>query len=84
MVIHGGLNISREKFFSDLWVSVLPPEMCSGSEAGSYSRLMDFVYHSTLGLRVIQRKSQTVGEEAFDHVLDALPAVLGEQRPQVR
>jgi len=23
--------------------------MCSGSEAGSYLRLIDFVYHSTLG-----------------------------------
>ena len=23
------------------------PEMCSGSEAGSYLRLIDFVYHST-------------------------------------
>jgi len=30
--------------------------MCSGSEAGSYLRLIDFVYHSTLGLRVIKRK----------------------------
>jgi len=25
--------------------------MCSGSEEGSYVRLMDFVYHSTLGGR---------------------------------
>ena len=30
--------------------------MCSGSEAGSNLRLIDFVYHSTLGLRVIQKK----------------------------
>ena len=30
-------------------------EMCSGSEAGSYLRLIDFVYHSTLGLRVIKK-----------------------------
>ena len=30
-------------------------EMCSGSEAGSYLRLIDFVYHSTLGLGVIKR-----------------------------
>ena len=30
--------------------------MCSGSEAGSYLRLIDFVYHSTLGLRVIKTK----------------------------
>jgi len=32
-------------------------EMSSGSEAGSYLRLMDFVYHSTLGVRVIKKKS---------------------------
>ena len=29
--------------------------MCSGSEEGSHLRLIDFVYHSTLGLRVIKR-----------------------------
>ena len=33
--------------------------MCSGSETGSYLRLMDFVYHSTLGLRVIKKKDGT-------------------------
>jgi len=32
--------------------------MCSGSEAGSYLRLIDFVYHSTLGLRVTQKKTR--------------------------
>ena len=31
-------------------------EMCSGSEAGSYLRLIDFVSDSTLGLRVIKKK----------------------------
>ena len=31
-------------------------EMCSGSEAGSYLRLIDFVYHSTLGSRVTKKK----------------------------
>ena len=31
-------------------------EMCSGSEAGSYLRLINFVYHSTLGLRVTKKK----------------------------
>ena len=31
-------------------------EMCSGSEAGSYVRLIDFVYHSTIGLRVIKKQ----------------------------
>ena len=30
--------------------------MCSGSEAGSHSRLIDFVHHSTLGMRVIKKK----------------------------
>ena len=30
-------------------------EMCSGSEAGWYLRLIDFVYHSTLGLRVTKK-----------------------------
>jgi len=32
--------------------------MCSGSEAGSYLRLIDFVYHTTLGLRVIKKKKR--------------------------
>ena len=27
--------------------------MCSGSEAGSHLRRIDFMYHSTLGLRVM-------------------------------
>ena len=31
--------------------------MCSGSEAGSYLRLIDFVYLSTLGLRVIKKNT---------------------------
>ena len=50
-----------------LWASCTPwgasqfennyfTQMCSGFEAGSYLRLIDFVYHSTLGLRVIQQK----------------------------
>jgi len=33
-------------------------EMCSGSEAGSYLRHIYFVYHSTLGLRVIQKNNK--------------------------
>ena len=36
--------------------------MCSGSEADSYSRLIDFVYHSTLGLRVRRCKGAPGGE----------------------
>ena len=34
--------------------------MCSGSEAGSYVRLIDFVYHSTLGLSVIKKRGVTM------------------------
>ena len=30
--------------------------LSSGSEAGSYVWLIDFVYHSTLGLRVIKKR----------------------------
>jgi len=33
-------------------------EMCSGSEAGWYLRRIDFVHHSTLGLRVIGKKKK--------------------------
>ena len=33
--------------------------MCSDSEAGSHLRLTDFVYHSSLGLRVIKKTRRT-------------------------
>ena len=36
-------------------------KLCSGSEAGSYLRLIDFVHHSTLGLRVIKKKKRSLG-----------------------
>jgi len=39
--------------------------MCSGSEAGSDLRLIDFVYHSTLGLRVINKKRSLVGGQVL-------------------
>jgi len=32
--------------------------MCSGSEAGSYLRLINFVYQSTLGVSVIEKKTR--------------------------
>jgi hypothetical protein len=32
--------------------------MCSGSEVGSYSRLIVFVYHSTLVVRAIKQKQK--------------------------
>ena len=37
-------------------------EMRSGSEAGSYLRLIYFVYHSTLGLRVIKKRRRGSNE----------------------
>ena len=45
--------------------------MCSGSEAGSYLRLIDVVYHSTLGLRVMKKKkpSFNVGVRHY-HTVD--------------
>ena len=47
-------------YLGGLGLDFLPPscftEMCSGSEAGSSLRLIDFVHHSTLGLRVIKNK----------------------------
>jgi len=36
-------------------------EICSGSKAGSYLRLIDFVYHSTLRLRVIKKRRSAAG-----------------------
>jgi len=39
--------------------------MCSGSKAGSYLRLIDFVNHSTLGLRVIKKKKRLRPEAAY-------------------
>ena len=41
--------------------------LCSGSEAGLYLRLIDFVDHSTLGLRLIKKK-QRIPPAAFDRV----------------
>ena len=35
--------------------------MCSGSETGSYLRIIDSVYHSTLGLREIKEKKNYDG-----------------------
>ena len=35
--------------------------MSSSSEAGSYLRLTDFVYHSTIGLRVIKKRRLAAG-----------------------
>jgi len=45
-------------------------EMCSSSEAGSYSRLIDFVYHSTLGLRAIKKKKKNTLPASHLHFKD--------------
>jgi len=47
-------------------------EMCSGSEVGSYLRRIDFVYHSTLGLRVIKKKKNAGEEIAPDMIAQAV------------
>jgi len=44
-------------------------EMCSGSVTGSYLRLIYFVYHSTLGLRVIKRERGESHLAAHDQAL---------------
>jgi len=45
-----------------------------GSEAGSYLRHIDFVYHSTLGLRVIKKKRARHGTSRA-HLVDMLHLV---------
>ena len=42
--------------------------MCSGSEAGSYLRLIDFVHHLTLGLRVIKKKTRSPASTSPTHL----------------
>jgi len=52
-------------------------ETCSGSEAGSYLRLIDFVYHSTLGVRVRKKKVWGLGKTRHaGGVLDRLLVLL--------
>ena len=47
-------------------------DLC-GSEAGSYLTLIHFVYHSTLGLRVIKKKKVDLGERILlDRLLPCL------------
>ena len=48
-------------------------EVCSGSEAGSYLRLIDFVYHSTLGLRVIKKKEKAMSCLSKVEVAEQVP-----------
>jgi len=52
--------------------------MCSGSEAGSYLKLIDFVYNSTLGLTVIKKKKKKL--EVPEAVLNQFIGKLSEFR----
>jgi len=61
----GGLHVTP------LWTPVdrgylLEVDMCSGSEKGSYLRRNRFVYHSTLGLRVIKMKKVDISTPCND------------------
>ena len=40
-------------------------EMYSVSEAGSYLRLIDFVFHSTLGVRAIKKREERTQGSGF-------------------
>ena len=48
---------SNDRTIYDLNIYLM--EICSGSEVGSYFRPIDFVHHSTLGLRVVKEKKKT-------------------------
>jgi len=47
--------------------------MCSGFEAGSYLKLIDCVYHSTLGLREIKKKSVVRGRPGLARIFALAP-----------
>ena len=55
-------------------------EMCSGSEAGSHVRLIDCVYHSTLGVRAIKKKKDVASSRADLAVPTSRPRPPQEQR----
>ena len=50
--------------------------LCSSSEAGSYLRLIDCVYHSTPGLRVIKKKKKKKKKVSGSVDLDAVEDLL--------
>jgi len=53
-----GVESDRGNEYSSQFENIYFTEMCSGSEAGSYLRLVDFVCHSTLGLGEIKKKKK--------------------------
>ena len=56
-------------------------EMCSGSEAGSYLRRIDFVYRSTLDLRVITTPESQKGSPKVNFPLKAVVFKSGNRNP---
>jgi hypothetical protein len=56
-------------------------EMSIGSEAGSYLRLLDFVYHSTLGVSVIKKKKKYRHEHDFLQGIAAFPLEIRPTAP---
>ena len=56
-------------------------KMCIGSGVASHLRFIDFVYHSTLGLRVIKKNKirptcdeRSAGQKRVRHILVCRPA----------
>ena len=56
-------------------------EMCSGSEAGSHSRRIDFVHHLTLGLIRIKKKKRSCVVQKYTS-LDTCSHLLSENRAE--
>ena len=56
-------------------------EVCSDSEAGSYLRRIDFVYHSAMDLKVIRGFGETVSAAAVDPARKALEKTSAAQVP---
>jgi hypothetical protein len=66
-VLKWGINhyICSGKVLSSRKNTYINTEIFSGSEAGSYLRRIDFVYHSTLGVRVSEkRRKKCKGRQA--------------------
>ena len=57
-------------------------EMCSGSEAGSYLRLIDFEYHSTLGLRARKDKKVLVCDPEIGEAPAKVALFMFEREPR--
>jgi len=77
-----GLGWLSEDRYSSQYKNNCFAEMRSGFEAGSYLRLIDFLYHSTLGWRVIKKKRRRIervglGRLSEDHARGEKPPQTG-------